>query len=419
MDGGLRTDEAPGREGASACAANLPVLVPRSSKPDRRVHRRTAVREDLPVSLVVHAFRESVMTERRLAPLTALTTRARRPHRVDPRAAAPLAIAPEPRSRMVDNAVYSEGRRVATPATAAESREELAGGEDRLAWLGLYRPEPQELGALAELYDLPDLAVEDAIKAHQRPKFERYGDTLFVVLKAARYLDEAEEVEFGELHLFLGADFAITVRHSESPDLSRVRRRLESEPALLAKGSEAVLYATLDAVVDETEVFRGDPGVSRRIYELSQEVLEFQRAAQPLTGILAAITAGFDKYGVDEELRSYLRDVADHVTQVTERAEGFRLQLRDILTVNATLVAQRQNEEIRELTEASIAQGEEVKKISAWAAILFAPTLVGTVYGMNLEMPETHWHLGYPFALVLMGMVSVVLYAVFKRRDWI
>ena len=235
---------------------------------------------------------------------------AERPLHADPssraggaRVPAPQASAPEPRSRIVDNAVYSEGRRVATPATAAESREELAAGEDRLVWLGLYRPEPQELGELAELYDLPELAVEDAIKAHQRPKFERYGDTLFVVLKAARYLDATEEVEFGELHLFLGADFAITVRHSESPDLSRVRRRLESEPALLAKGSEAVLYATLDAVVDgyrpvvdglatdideiETEVFRGDPGVSRRIYELSQEVLEFQRAAAPLTGILA------------------------------------------------------------------------------------------------------------------------------------
>jgi magnesium transporter len=375
------------------------------------------------------------MTERRLAPLSALTTLARRPPRGDAHVAAPLTSAPERRSRIVDNAVYSEGRRVATPASAAESREELAAGEDRLVWLGLYRPEPQELGELAELYDLPELAVEDAIKAHQRPKFERYGDTLFVVLKAARYVDAAEEVEFGELHLFLGTDFAITVRHSESPDLSRVRRRLESEPALLAKGTEAVLYATLDAVVDgyrpvvdglatdideiETEVFRGDPGVSRRIYELAQEVLEFQRAAAPLTGILAAITAGFDKYGVDEELRSYLRDVADHVTQVNERAEAFRLQLRDILTVNATLVAQRQNEEIRELTEASIAQGEEVKKISAWAAILFAPTLVGTVYGMNLQMPESDWHLGYPFALLLMAMVSVVLYLVFKRRDWI
>jgi magnesium transporter len=379
------------------------------------------------------------MADRRSLPLSALSTLTRRP-RAEPRTSRQAAPQGPPtearRSRVIDNAVYSAGRRVATPESIAQSRAELAEGEDRLLWLGLYRPEPAQLGELAEQYDLPELAVEDAIKAHQRPKFERYGDTLFVVLKAARYRDEAEEVEFGELHLFLGKDFAITVRHSESPDLSRVRRRLESEPALLAKGSEAVLYAILDAVVDgyrpvvdglandideiEIEVFRGDPGVSRRIYELSQEVLDFQRAAQPLTGILAAITAGFDKYGVDEDLRSYLRDVADHVVSVNERVEGFRLQLRDILTVNATLVAQRQNDEIRELTETSIAQGEEVKKISAWAAILFAPTLVGTVYGMNFtDMPELHWHLGYPFALVLMLLVSVVLYGVFKRRDWI
>ncbi|MGY1713372.1 magnesium and cobalt transport protein CorA [Geodermatophilus sp. SYSU D01106] len=379
------------------------------------------------------------MADRRLAPLTALSTLGRRPR---PPVVRPVPPPPPPapvvrQSKLIDNAVYAGGRRIATPPSAAESHDWLTEGfDDRLVWLGLYRPEPAELGELAEQYGLPELAVEDAIQAHQRPKFERYGDTLFVVLKAARYLDAAEEVEFGELHLFLGRQFAITVRHSESPDLARVRRRLESEPDLLGRGSEAVLYAILDAVVDgyspvvaglandideiETEVFRGDPGVSRRIYELSQEVLEFQRAAQPLTGILAAITAGFDKYGVDEELRSYLRDVADHVTQVTERIEAFRLQLRDILTVNATLVAQRQNDEIRELTEASIAQGEEVKKISAWAAILFAPTLVGTVYGMNFDdMPELSWHLGYPFALVLMLGVSLTLYAVFKRRDWI
>jgi magnesium transporter len=380
------------------------------------------------------------MVERRLAPLTALTT-LRRPRTEVVRR--PVAVPAEPEqaaerpSRIVDNAVYAGGRRVATPDTAADSHEWLTEGfDDRMVWLGLYRPEPAELGELAEQYGLPELAVEDAIQAHQRPKFERYGDTLFVVLKAARYLDAAEEVEFGELHLFLGRDFAITVRHSESPDLSRVRRRLESEPALLAKGPEAVLYAILDAVVDgyapvvaglsndideiEVQVFAGDPGASRRIYELSQEVLDFQRAAAPLMGILGAITAGFEKYGVDEDLRSYLRDVADHVAQVIERVEGFRLQLRDILTVNATLVAQRQNEEIRELTEASIAQGEEVKKISAWAAILFAPTLVGTVYGMNFDdIPELDWHLGYPFALVLMLGVSVTLYAIFKRRGWI
>jgi magnesium transporter len=380
------------------------------------------------------------VTERRRAPRAALSTLTRRPRPVPP-ARLPerpvSALAPARQSRLIDNAVYAGGRRIATPDSVAESHEWLDQGfEDRMVWLGLYRPEPAELGELAEQYGLPELAVEDAIKAHQRPKFERYGDTLFVVLKAARYLDAAEEVEFGELHLFLGKDFVITVRHSESPDLSRVRRRLESDPELLARGSEAVLYAVLDVVVDgyapvvaglendideiEVEVFRGDPQVSRRIYELSQEVVDFQRAAQPLTGILAAITAGFEKYGVDEELRSYLRDVADHVTSVNERVEGFRLQLRDILTVNATLVAQRQNEEIRELTETSIAQGEEVKKISAWAAILFAPTLVGTVYGMNFtHMPELDWRLGYPMALLLMALVSVVLYMVFKRRDWI
>ncbi len=378
------------------------------------------------------------MSDRRLAPLTALTTLTRRT-RTNGASHPPQARLELPgrASRIVDNAVYESGRRIATPASPAESHEWLTDGiGDRLVWLGLYRPEPHELGQLAEQYELPELAVEDAIQAHQRPKFERYGDTLFVVLKAARYLDAREEVEFGELHLFLGPGFAITVRHAESPDLSRVRRRLESDPELLARGTEAVLYAILDAVVDgyapvvaglendideiEVEVFRGDPQVSRRIYELSQEVVDFQRAAQPLTGILAAITAGFEKYGVDEDLRAYLRDVADHVTVVNERVEGFRLQLRDILTVNATLVAQRQNEEMKTLTETSIAQGEEVKKISAWAAILFAPSLVAGVYGMNFRhMPELEWIHGYPFALTLMFMTSFVLYLVFKRRDWI
>ncbi|MCW2578232.1 MAG: corA, partial [Modestobacter sp.] len=191
---------------------------------------------------------------RRSAPRAALSTLTRRPRavvvpRLPDRPATSLPV--ELTSRMVDNAVYAAGRRIATPGSPAESHEWLTEGfDDRMVWLGLYRPEPAELGELAEQYGLPDLAVEDAIQAHQRPKFERYGDTLFVVLKAARYVDAAEEVEFGELHLFLGKDFAITVRHSESPDLSRVRRRLESSPELLARGSEAVLYAILDAVVD-------------------------------------------------------------------------------------------------------------------------------------------------------------------------
>jgi magnesium transporter len=160
--------------------------------------------------------------------------------------------------------------------------------------------------------------------------------------------------------------------------------------------------------------------VSRRIYELSREVVDFQRATHPLASMLTALGAGFIKYHVDEELQRYLRDVADHVTQENERIDSYRVALRDILTVNATLVAQRQNEEMKTLSEASNAQNEEVKKISAWAAILFAPTLIGTVYGMNFAvMPELSWRWGYPFALVLMAVVSCGLYAVFKRRTWI
>ncbi len=305
-----------------------------------------------------------------------------------------------------------------------------------MAWIGLYRPDAEELKSLAVEFGLHELAIEDAITAHQRPKLERYGQTLFVVLRAARYLDDVEEVEFGELHVFVGPNFVITVRHSESPDLAVVRKRLEEDPDLLARGTEAVLYAIMDAVVDgygpvvaglendideiETQVFGGDPSVSRRIYELSQEVLDFQRAAAPLSAMLDSLAAGFDKYGVDEELRRALRDVADHVTQVNERVEQFRLQLRDILSVNSILVAQRQNEEMTLLSRTSNAQNDEVKKISAWAAILFAPTLVGTIYGMNFtHMPELDWRFGYPFAVFLMLMVSVVLYFVFKRRGWI
>ena len=197
-----------------------------------------------------------------------------------------------------------------------------------------------------------------------------------------------------------------------------------------------MLYAILDSVVDgyapvvaglqkdideiETEVFRGDPKVSRRIYELSGEVIEFQRSTRPLLGMLDGLAAGFEKYHTDEELQRYLRDVADHATTVAERVDGFRQILSDILTVNATLVNQAQNEEIKRLSEASFAQNEEVKKISAWAAILFAPTLIGTVYGMNFpKIPELNWDLGYPFALTLMVLTSVTLFAIFKTRGWL
>nr|MBM4496855.1 transporter [Prescottella equi] len=184
----------------------------------------------------------------------------------------------------------------------------------------------------------------------------------------------------------------------------------------------APVVAGLQNDIDEieTEVFSGDPMVSRRIYELSREVVEFQRATKPLLGMLRALSAGFDKYQTDEELQKYLRDVTDHATMVVERVDGFRELLGSILTLNATLVSQAQNEEMRNLTQASYAQNEEIKKVSSWAAILFAPTLIGTVYGMNFEnMPELNWAGGYPFALMLMFLTCASLYTIFKRRGWL
>ena len=289
---------------------------------------------------------------------------------------------------------------------------------------------------MAEEFDLHELAVEDALEAHQRPKLERYGQTLFVVLRPARYLDDPEEVEFGEIHVFVGKDFVITVRHGEAPALGEVRQRLEADRDLLVRGPEAILYAIMDRVVDgyapvvrglendideiEVEVFSGNPGVSRRTYELSREVIEFQRAVKPLSGMLASLIAGFEKYKVDPELQRYLRDVQDHAIEVNERVAGFKDLLQNILSVNLTLVGLQQNEEVKALSEASIRQNDEVKKISAWAAILFAPTLIGTVYGMNFDhMPELHWAAGYPFALALMVLVSITLYVVFKNRGWL
>jgi magnesium transporter len=336
---------------------------------------------------------------------------------------------------LVDSAVYRDGRRTESPSTLEEALRSLPDATS-MAWIGLYRPSEKELLAVAEQFGLHELAVEDAIVAHQRPKLERYGETLFVVLRAARYLDEIEQVEFGELHIFTGPGFVLTVRHAESPNLAAVRERMENDPELLRLGPEAVLYAILDAVVDgyapvvrglqndideiQTEVFGGDPKVSRRIYELSREVIEFQRATRPLLGMLAALEAGFEKYGTSEELQRYLRDVADHATTVVERVDDFQKLLTSILTVNATLVTQAQNEEMKNLTEASYAQNEEIKKVSAWAAILFAPTLIGTVYGMNFDhMPELHWLRGYPFALALMLMTCLGLYAMFKRQNWL
>lgn len=336
---------------------------------------------------------------------------------------------------LVDNVVYVEGRRASTPEDLDETYAALR-GRGGMAWIGLYRPGPAEVQSVAAEFRLHDLAVEDALKGHQRAKLERFGDTLFVVLRPARYLDDVEKVEFGELHVFVGRDFVVTVRHAESPDLAAVRRRLEAAPELLGTGPQAVLYGILDEVVDgyapvvaglendideiEDQIFGADRDVSRRVYELSREVIEFQRAVHPLVAMLEALQGGAEKYGLGVELQQRLRDVQDHAIRVGERADAFRLLLQNALTVHATLVGQRQNDEMQRLTESALAQSEEVKRISSWAAILFAPTLVGTVYGMNFEqMPELAWPLGYPLALLAMLGMGAVLYGVFKWKRWL
>src|SRR6478736_8499436 len=212
---------------------------------------------------------------------------------------------------IVDNAVYVDGHRTADPEDLEETYF-LLRQRQGMAWIGLYRPEADELRSVAEEFDLSHLAVEDALAGHQRAKLEHYGETLFLVVRPARYLDDVEKVEFGELHVFVGPEFVVTVRHAESPDLALVRHRLEQTPELLRLGPEAVLYAILDQVVDEyapvvaglendideieDQLFGGDPAVARRIYELFREVMEFKRACHPLGDMLRDLQRGFDKY---------------------------------------------------------------------------------------------------------------------------
>nr|WP_231704465.1 magnesium/cobalt transporter CorA [Arthrobacter caoxuetaonis] len=329
---------------------------------------------------------------------------------------------------MVDNAVYVDGKRLHSPETLEETFDLIreSGG---MAWIGLYRPDDVELLAVAEEFGLNLLIVEDALAGHQRSKLEQYGDQLFVVLRPARYLDDVERVEIGELHLFVGPNFVVTVRHAESPDLARVRKRLEREVDLLSLGPQAVLYAILDQVVDEyapvsaglendideieDELFGGDAEVSRRIYELSREVIGCQRAISPLETVVGELQRNPGKYGVPPELKDNLGDVLDHVLRLIDRITAYRSLLDNALSLSSTLASNR-------LAETSVAQNEQTKKISSWAAILFAPTLVGTVYGMNFQnMPELDWPLGYPMALTLMVLLGILLYGAFKRKNWL
>jgi magnesium transporter len=325
---------------------------------------------------------------------------------------------------VIDCAHYKDGARqheaALTPEQAAERVREA--GEGEFVWIGIHEPEPGDMQRLAKLFGLHELAVEDAQKAHQRPKIEDYEQDFFIVLRTAHYHEEREDVHFGEIHIFAGRSYVITVRHGPGSELATARQRLEGRPDLLRLGAASAVWAVLDKVVDdyipvsdaieddieevEKDVFDSDrPAPTARIYHLKREVIEFHRAVWPLLGPLGTLEqGGYER--VPEELRTYFRDVADHARRVDEQVTSQRELLTSVLEANLALV--------------SVNQNEVVKKISAIAGIIAVPTFIASVYGMNFDnMPELHWHLGYLMALVLMAACVVALVGFFRRIDWL
>ena len=322
---------------------------------------------------------------------------------------------------IVDCAIYEEGRR----RDGSVDLHDAYGAcrrDGKFAWIGLYEPTEEEFDSLRREFDLHPLAVEDAIHAHQRPKLEVFEDTVFVVLKTARYVDSEEVVQFGEILIFLGKDYILTVRHGEASALKQVRESLESDPELLKHGPGAVLHAIVDRVVDdyapaleglgvdidevENEVFSpGRSNPAQRIYRLKREVLEFNRAAAPLVEPIDRLAKGHYEV-VHPEVRAYFRDVNDHLIRVHEQLESYRDLLTSILHANLAQITVRQNDDVR--------------RISAIVAIVAVPTLIAGVYGMNFEhMPELGWTFGYPLVLVVMLTLCTLLYRFFRRAGWL
>jgi magnesium transporter len=321
---------------------------------------------------------------------------------------------------IVDCAHYRDGARQHEGPLDLEHAATLCKGGDEFVWLGMHEPTAAELARVGEMFGLHELALEDAQNAHQRPKLEDYDDSYFVVLRSARYDDAKEEVEFGEIHIFLGSGYAIVVRHGAASDLRGARRRLEERPELLAEGPGAVAWAVVDKVVDdympvvdgienditevEEDIFRGQGESTERIYFLKREVITFHHAVYPLLVPLEMLERG--AYPVGENVRRYLRDVADHARRVNEQVNGQRELLTSVLEANLALLSVRQNEVVRE--------------ISAWAAIIAVPTFIASVYGMNFEyMPELDSRIGYPLALGVMLVAILSLHRFFKRIRWL
>jgi magnesium transporter len=354
----------------------------------------------------------------------------RRPIRPRSRRAVHPVHRPVATGHLVDCAAYVEGRRLPGTATPEQIASVRASGTG-FVWLGLHDPGVGELVELADRFGLHPLAVEDAVYAeHQRPKLDPYEDTLFTVLKTVRYVhrdepaSDVEVVQTGEISVFVGRDFVITVRRGEHGGLRDLRRTLEDDPERLALGPSAVLHAIMDRIVDdyvgvaeslqldvdavETAVF-GGAGRSRRdaerIYVLKREVLELRRAVSPLAAPLRTLGERPMRL-VAPEIREYFRDVEDHLARVTEQIGSFDELLTTIIQAN--------------LAQVTVEQNEDMRRISAWVAILAIPTAVAGIYGMNFShMPELQWTYGYPLTLAVIGLACLVLYRGFRRNGWL
>ncbi len=323
-------------------------------------------------------------------------------------------------SGVVNCAAYAGGRRVTD--VEIEDISEVLKQPDRFIWIGLHEPKEALLRQVQQEFGLHDLAIEDALSAHQRPKLERYGDSLFVVLRTAYMNHEPGEIEFGETHLFVGSNYVISVRHGSSLSYAAVRSRCETTPQLLSKGPGFVLYALMDFIVDqyfpivdvledelealEADIF-GDVlsrDTTQRIYRLKRRLLDVKRAVSPLVDVCNRLMR-FDLALIPEDTRPYFRDVYDHVIRINEMVDIQRELLTTALEANLSLIA--------------VAQNDVMKRLAGWAAIIAVPTMIAGVYGMNFEfMPELRWPLGYPLALGMMLGACGVLYVYFKRSGW-
>ena len=323
---------------------------------------------------------------------------------------------------LVNCAEYAEGRRVGDVYLPDVSDVLGRRNPSHFVWIGLHEPDEALLREVQEEFSLHDLAVEDAHRAHQRPKLEEYGDAIFIVLRTAQRSSDGA-IAFGETHLFVGPGYVVSVRHGASVPYVDVRQRCESAPHLLRKGPGFVLYALMDFVVDryfpivdeledeldklEEEIFGGDykRETTERIYKLKRDLLGLKRAVSPLIDICNRLTR-FDSQLIDAESRPYFRDIYDHVIRINETVDTLRELLNGALEANLSLI--------------SIQQNEVTKQLASWAAILAVPTMIAGVYGMNFEfMPELRWRFGYPLVLGFTVTACFLLYRRFKSAGWL